>query len=91
MVPRLFLPADDTGIYADRDIYGNGRMDLGAATSPVGVLDVPHLAHQVVRGPRLESRHGVLRFRASAWAPGGGDVDEADVREAVADKLERDF
>ena len=41
LVSRLFLTADSTGIYADRDIYGNGRMDLGAATSPVGVLDVP--------------------------------------------------
>ena len=38
---RLFLTADNTGVYADRDIYGNGRMDLGAATSPVGVLEVP--------------------------------------------------
>ena len=41
LVGRLFLTADNTGIYADRDLYGNGRMDLGAATSPVGVLDVP--------------------------------------------------
>ena len=41
LVTRIFLTADNTGIYADRDIYGNGRMDLGAATSPVGVLDVP--------------------------------------------------
>ena len=41
LVTRLFLTADSTGIYADRNIYGNGRMDLGAATSPVGVLDVP--------------------------------------------------
>ena len=41
LVSRLFLTADSTGIYADRDLYGNGRMDLGAATSPVGVLDVP--------------------------------------------------
>ena len=41
LVSRLFVTADNTGIYADRDIYGNGRMDLGAATSPVGVLDVP--------------------------------------------------
>jgi hypothetical protein len=41
LVTRLFLTADDTGIYADPDIYGHGRMDLGAATSPVGVLDVP--------------------------------------------------
>ena len=41
LVGRLFATADDTGIYADRDLYGNGRLDLGAATSPVGVLDVP--------------------------------------------------
>ena len=41
LVGRLFLTADSTGIYADRDLYGNGRMDLGAATSPVGLLDVP--------------------------------------------------
>ena len=41
LVSRLFLTADDTGIYADRDLYGHGRLDLGAATSPVGVLDVP--------------------------------------------------
>ena len=41
LVSRLFLTADSTGIYADRDVYGQGRMDLGAATSPVGVLDVP--------------------------------------------------
>ena len=41
LVSRLFRTADNTGIYADREIYGHGRMDLGAATSPVGVLDVP--------------------------------------------------
>ena len=41
LVARLFGTADKTGIYADRAIYGQGRMDLGAATSPVGVLDVP--------------------------------------------------
>ena len=41
LVGRLFATADNTGIYADRDLYGNGRLDLGAATSPVGVLDVP--------------------------------------------------
>ena len=41
LVSRLFLTADNGGIYADRDLYGNGRMDLGAATSPVGVLEVP--------------------------------------------------
>ena len=41
LVGRLFATADSSGIYADRDLYGNGRLDLGAATSPVGLLDVP--------------------------------------------------
>ncbi|MXX87457.1 MAG: S8 family serine peptidase [Acidobacteria bacterium] len=41
LVGRLFATADSRGIYADRDLYGNGRLDLGAATSPVGLLDVP--------------------------------------------------
>ncbi len=41
LVSRLFATADNTGVYADRQVYGNGRMDLGAATSPVGVLGVP--------------------------------------------------
>ena len=36
LVSRLFATADSTGIYADRETYGHGRMDLGAATSPVG-------------------------------------------------------
>ena len=41
LVTRLFATADKTGVYADREVYGQGRMDLGAATSPVGVLEVP--------------------------------------------------
>ena len=41
LVSRLFATADKTGVYADREVYGQGKMDLGAATSPVGVLDVP--------------------------------------------------
>ena len=41
LVGRLFGTADSSGIYADRDLYGHGRLDLGAATSPVGILDVP--------------------------------------------------
>ena len=36
LVTRLFETADKTGIYSDRTIYGQGAMDLGAATSPRG-------------------------------------------------------
>ena len=38
LVTRLLATADRTGIYADKDIYGHGLVNLDAATSPVGVL-----------------------------------------------------
>ena len=41
LVTRLFETADSNGFYADSAIYGQGSMDLGAATSPVGVLEFP--------------------------------------------------
>ena len=41
LVSRLYATADKSGFYADAAIYGQGSMDLGAATSPVGVLEVP--------------------------------------------------
>ena len=36
LVVRLFATANKTGRYADETIYGQGLLDLGAATSPVG-------------------------------------------------------
>ena len=36
LVERLFATANDRGRYADSTIYGQGVMDLGAATAPVG-------------------------------------------------------
>ena len=41
VVARLLETADNSGVYADRSLYGRGLVDLGAATSPVGVLEVP--------------------------------------------------
>ena len=38
LVQRLYATADKTGPYANRDIYGQGMMDLGAATNPWGSL-----------------------------------------------------
>ena len=37
LVTRIYSTANKTGEYADRSIYGQGLMDLGAATSPVGI------------------------------------------------------
>ncbi|MDC0091076.1 S8 family serine peptidase [Gammaproteobacteria bacterium] len=36
IIDRLFITANKTGIYSDKSIYGQGLMDLGAATAPVG-------------------------------------------------------
>ena len=36
LVARLMETADRSGVYADAAIYGQGLMDLGTATSPVG-------------------------------------------------------
>ena len=40
ILERLFMTANKTGIYADSSIYGQGLMDLDAATSPVGQTNV---------------------------------------------------
>lgn len=36
LLSRLFATANKSGRYANRNIYGQGLMDLGAATAPVG-------------------------------------------------------
>ena len=41
LAARLLETADRTGPYADAAVYGRGMMDLGAATSPVGMTEVP--------------------------------------------------
>ena len=38
IVSRLFSTANKKGVYADKAIYGQGLMDLGAATAPVGQM-----------------------------------------------------
>lgn len=40
LVSRLLATADKGGVYADGSVYGQGLMDLAAATSPVGVTSV---------------------------------------------------
>ena len=66
LVERLLVTADDTGRFADRAIYGRGLMDLEAATSPVGVLDVPLTGGVGARGSPL---------RATAIQPGAAFGD----------------
>jgi subtilisin family serine protease len=40
IVERLFLTANDQGIYSNSQIYGQGLIDLEAATNPVGTMTV---------------------------------------------------
>lgn len=40
LVARLYATARKSGIYANRDVYGQGLMDLGAATEPRGETTV---------------------------------------------------
>ena len=41
LAARILATADRSGRYADSGVYGQGLLDLDAATSPVGGLDVP--------------------------------------------------
>ena len=38
IVERILATADRTGVYADADVYGQGFLDLDAATRPVGAM-----------------------------------------------------
>ena len=40
LVARLMATANKSGIYADADVYGQGLLDLAAATSPAGTLSI---------------------------------------------------
>ena len=65
LVTRLFETADDTGAYANRAVYGRGKLDLAAATHPVGVPEVPVAANANVAGSNLRAT------RLSLGAPFG--------------------
>ena len=60
LVTRLLDTADNTGVYSNRSVYGRGKMDLKAATSPVGLLEVvPGIQ---VDGPGLDLRTSGMRL-----------------------------
>ena len=72
LVTRLFATAADDGIYADRTVYGQGAMDLRAATWPVGVLDVP------VGSNRVDGRGAALAAtRLHAGAAFGDAIERS--------------
>lgn len=66
LVTRLLDTADNTGVYANRSVYGRGKMDLKAATSPVGVLEV-------TPGTQLDGQGIDLRTTGMRLGPAFGD------------------
>ena len=64
LVARLFATADKTGRYADRSVYGQGLLDLGAATTPWGGVGLTGTGRAVAE---LNGRFGVA---GSAIRPG---------------------
>lgn len=52
LVERLLATANKEGIYADRSVYGQGLMDLGASTAPIGHTSLA-LGDRVEEGPGL--------------------------------------
>ena len=57
LVARLLATADNTGVFSDRAIYGRGKLDLAAATHPVGILEVPFGPNVSQAGPGLGTTH----------------------------------
>ena len=87
LVERLLVTANNTGRYANRAVYGRGMMDLKAATSPVGVLNVP-------AGSRVEEPGSALQRTAIRTGAAIGDgLEQTFVgREIVAlDALDAPF
>ncbi|MCY4281945.1 MAG: S8 family serine peptidase [Gammaproteobacteria bacterium] len=67
IVARLLHTANKDGIYADTDIYGQGFLDLDAATRPVGETRL--LTSQSLGGPAAP-----VQLSALATAPAFGDA-----------------
>lgn len=88
LVARLFETSNDTGIYADRAVYGRGALDLRAATWPVGVLDVP-VQGSSVDGPGAAL--GATRLRAGAAVGDGIERSLAGHEIAAFDALGAPF
>ncbi len=68
LVTRLFETTDDTGVYSNSAIYGRGKLDLAAATHPVGVLEVPISINTSQTGNNLRAT------RLSLGAPFGNGL-----------------
>ena len=71
LVTRLFETADNTGAYSNRAVYGRGKLDLAAATHPVGVLEVPVATNTNQAGYNLRAT------RLNLGAPFGNGLERS--------------
>lgn len=67
IVARLLRTANKEGIYADVDVYGQGFLDLDAATRPVGET-------RLLMGRSLGGPSAPVQLSALATAPAFGDA-----------------
>ena len=75
LVTRLLETADDTGLYSNRAVYGRGKLDLAAATHPVGVLGVPVAATQIANAN--QAGRNLRATRLSLGAPFGNSLERS--------------
>ncbi|MGI9310833.1 MAG: S8 family serine peptidase [bacterium] len=87
LVNRLLATADDSGRYANSDIYGHGLVDLDAATRPVGTVSVA--VADALDGPRVAAELSSLTS-----SPAFGDALQAQLSRlkiAAFDELNAPF
>ena len=65
IVSRLFATANKDGVYADKDIYGQGLMDLDAATAPVGQMSA--MLSQNLYGPMTSAESTTINLTNPAF------------------------
>ena len=63
IVERLLATADRTGMYADADVYGQGFLDLDAATRPMG--ETRMLTGHTITGPSAPSVRSAIHLGAA--------------------------
>ena len=87
ILERLFITADKTGIYEDSSIYGQGLMDLDAATSPVGQTMVFTMSHLGIKS------FPAFSTSLASFGPAIGDawVNQLSREFAVFDQLGAPF
>lgn len=78
---RILVTANDTGIYANTLIYGQGLLDLEAAARPVGQLTVPQAQHTSGSTQTLASSHLKL--------PAGTRLDTLPAQMMVLDSFQQ--